>query len=178
MKHGSFIRLTECPKFEKLHEMNPSVVLLLAFAVGIVAGLRSMTAPATVSWAAHLNWINLHPSRLAFLGSIGAVICLTVLALAELVADKLPNTPNRITPGPLVARMVTGGFSGFALCTAANQTAAIGAILGAIGGIAGAFGGYNARRFLTKGLGAPDFLIAVLEDIIAIAGGLFLCSRI
>jgi len=158
--------------------MNPTLVFSLAFAIGIVAGLRSMTAPATVSWAAHLNWINLHASRLAFLGSIWTVVIITVLALAELVGDKLPNTASRTTPGPLLARMVTGGFSGFALCTAANQAAAIGAVLGAIGGIAGAFGGYHVRRFLTVGQGAPDFLIAVIEDIIAIAGGLFICSRI
>ena len=158
--------------------MNPTLVFTLAFGIGIVAGLRSMTAPATVSWAAYLNWINLHASRLVFLGSVWTVVALSLLALVELVVDKLPGTGSRTAPGPLVARLVTGGFSGFALCTAGNQTAAIGAILGAIGALAGAFGGYHARRFLTVGQGAPDYLIAVAEDIIAIAGGLFICSRI
>src|SRR5262249_59792716 len=139
--------------------MNPTLVFSLAFAIGIVAGLRSMTAPATVSWAAHLNWINLHASRLAFLGSIWTVVIITVLALAELVGDKLPNTASRTTPGPLLARMVTGGFSGFALCTAANHAAAIGAVLGAIGGVPGLVCGRPGGGGLGGGGGARGFLV-------------------
>jgi len=42
--------------------MTPSQVLLLAFLIGVVAGLRSLTAPAVVAWAAHRNWLNLHTS--------------------------------------------------------------------------------------------------------------------
>jgi uncharacterized membrane protein len=37
--------------------MTPSQVLLLAFLIGVVAGLRSLTAPAVVAWAAHRNWL-------------------------------------------------------------------------------------------------------------------------
>jgi uncharacterized membrane protein len=146
-----------------------------AFSIGIIAGLRSLTAPAAVSWAAHLNWINLQNSRLSFLGSTVSVVVLSLLAVVELVNDKLPKTPSRTSAVPFGARIVTGAFSGVALCVAANQSAVAGAILGAIGAVVGTFGGYHVRRFLTKGLHAPDFVIAVLEDIVAVCGGLFIC---
>ena len=75
--------------------MNPSQVLLLAFLIGGIAGLRSMTAPTVVAWAAKRHWLTLHNSPLAFMGSTAAVTVFTVLALGELVADKLPSSPNR-----------------------------------------------------------------------------------
>src|SRR5712664_3210216 len=75
--------------------MNSGFALLLVFGIGVVTGLRSMTAPAVVAWAAHLGWINLHGSPLAFVGSAWAVGIFTLGALGEFVADKLPTTPAR-----------------------------------------------------------------------------------
>src|SRR6266849_2526604 len=83
--------------------MTPSYVLFLAFAIGIIAGLRSLTAPAVVAWAAHRGWLNLHNTALAFMGSTLAVGIFTVLALVELVADQLPSTPARTKPPALIA---------------------------------------------------------------------------
>ncbi len=40
--------------------MTHVLVLLLALLIGVVAGLRSLTAPAVVAWAAFLGWIDLH----------------------------------------------------------------------------------------------------------------------
>jgi len=77
--------------------MNSGLVLLLAFGIGVVAGLRSMTAPAVVAWAAHLGWINLSGSALAFMGSAWAVGIFTLGALVEFIADQLPTTPARTT---------------------------------------------------------------------------------
>ena len=34
-------------------------IYLLALLIGVVAGLRTMTAPAAVSWAAYLGWLPL-----------------------------------------------------------------------------------------------------------------------
>ncbi|MGC1968165.1 MAG: hypothetical protein WA673_17020 [Candidatus Acidiferrales bacterium] len=70
--------------------MNNSLVLALAFCIGIIAGLRSFTAPAVVCWAAHLGWLNLHGSHLAYMGSIIGVVIFTIFAPAELTADKFP----------------------------------------------------------------------------------------
>lgn len=152
-------------------------VFALAFGIGVVAGLRSLTAPAVVAWAAHLGWINLHGSPLAFMGTIWAVGIFTVLALVELVADQLPNTPSRTAPVGLSARVVMGALSGACLAIAGGGALWLGAGVGAIGGIAGAFAGYQARVGLVRALHAPDFAIAIPEDLIAIGVGLFLVSR-
>ena len=155
-----------------------STALLLAFGVGFVAGLRSFTAPAVVAWAAHLGWINLHNSPLAFMGSKWTVIIFTVLALMEFNADQLPSTPARTGAVGLSARIVTGALTGACLAVAGNAALWWGAIAGIVGAIAGAFGGYHARVGLVRSLRVRDFVIALPEDAIAVGLGLFLASRL
>lgn len=149
---------------------------LLAVCIGIVAGLRSMTAPAAVSLAAHLGWLNLSGSPLAFMGTLVAVIIFTAGALAEYVADLLPKTPARTTPGPLIARIVTGGLSGACVCVAASQSLALGALLGVIGAVIGTFGGYQVRMRLVRVLNVKDAFVAIPEDIVAILAAYFVVS--
>jgi uncharacterized membrane protein len=157
--------------------MNTSLILCLVFAIGVIAGLRAFTAPAVVCWAAHLGWINLHGSHLAFLGSIFTVVIVTLLAIFELVNDKLPKTPSRTTPGPLGFRIVTGGLSGAALAIAGAQGVVLGVILGIVGAVAGTFGGYQARHQIVTQLKVKDFGVALVEDLIAIGGGLLIVTR-
>jgi uncharacterized membrane protein len=157
--------------------MTPSQVLLLALLIGVVSGLRSLTAPAVVAWAAHRNWLNLHNTVLSFMASTAAVVIFTLLALVELVADKLPSTPSRTKPVGLIARIVLGGLSGAGVAVSGAQSIVLGAVLGAVGGIAGAFAGYQVRTRLVKALEVPDLVIALLEDSVAIGGGLFIVSR-
>jgi len=157
--------------------MNPTNVLLLAFLIGVIAGLRSLTAPATVAWAAHLGWFSLGNSPLSFMRSTAAVIFFTLAAAAELVAEKRPSAPSRLKPPGLIARIVLGGLSGAVIALAGGQSIALGAVLGAAGGVAGAFAGYQVRTRLVKALKVPDLPIALLEDAVAIAGGFFIVSR-
>jgi uncharacterized membrane protein len=157
--------------------VNTTAALALAFAIGVITGLRSLTAPAVVSWATHLEWLDLQPTGFAFLGYAATPYILTILAIAELVGDKLPKTPSRKAPGPFMARVVLGAFSGAALCAAANLSSAAGALLGGLGAVAGTLGGYEARTRLVKAFHLPDMVIALLEDAVAIGGGLFLVSR-
>ena len=154
-----------------------AVLYLGCFTIGIVAGLRSLTAPALVSWAVRLGWLDLSGSWLSFLGSRAATIVLSLLALGELVADKLPKTPNRTSLGPLVFRVITGGFSSLAICASAHQSLLIGTILGVLGSIAGAFAGYEIRHRLVEAFGLRDFGVAVAEDIVAIGGGFLIVSQ-
>lgn len=153
------------------------VVVLAAFGIGVVAGLRSFTAPAVVAWAAHLGWLDLHNSHFAFLGSPTATYVLSAMALGELVADKLPSTPKRTAPLGLGARIVTGAVCGAAFCATTAQSVALGAVVGAFGGVAGAFAGYEVRHRIVQQLRIPDFVIALLEDALAVGGGFFLASR-
>ncbi|MGH9676618.1 MAG: DUF4126 family protein [Candidatus Acidiferrum sp.] len=157
--------------------MSASTVLFLAFAIGVVAGLRALTAAAVVAWAAHRQWLNLHNTPLSLMGSLAAVIIFTLLAVVELITDQLPSTPSRTAPPGLISRFVTGGLSGAAITLAANQSVVLGGLLGAVGGVVGAFGGYQARTRLVKALNVPDFVIATLEDAVAIGAGLFIVTR-
>ncbi len=151
--------------------------LLFAFGIGIVAGLRSMTAPALVAWAAHLGWLHLQNSFFAFMGSTWAVILFSLLAILELIADQLPKTPPRTAPIGLIARVATGTLCGACVGISGLAVLWIGAAAGVIGAILGAFAGYSARIALVRRLHVPDFAIAIPEDIIAIAFGLFFVSR-
>jgi uncharacterized membrane protein len=124
----------------------------------------------------HLGWLQL-PQPLSLLGSLPAVIILSLLALTELIFDKLPNTPNRTAPPGLIGRIVTAGFTGACVSLGGGQSAFVGAGLGAIGGIAGSFTGYQARARLVRSLRQPDLYVALLEDLVAIGGSLFIVSR-
>jgi uncharacterized membrane protein len=157
--------------------MSPSQVLILALLIGVIAGLRSLTAPAVVAWAARRNWLHLHDSQLSFMGSTPAIVVLTLLAVVELVADQLPSTPSRTEPPGLIARIALGGLSGAAIAASGSQSLALGAVLGVAGGIVGAFAGYEIRTRLVRALNVPDFIIACLEDTVAIGGGLLIVSR-
>src|SRR5580698_6075549 len=151
-------------------------IIVLAFLIGAVAGLRAMTAPAAVSWAARLGWLRLEGTPLAFLGFAFTPYILSVLAIGELINDKLPKTPCRKTPGPFAARVVTGALCGAAV-GAASQALFAGMVAGALGGVAGTLGGYEFRSRLVKATGGRDFPIALLEDAIAICAAFWLVSR-
>lgn len=157
--------------------MNPYQVLLLAFLIGVISGLRTFTAPTVVAWAAHRHWLNLDNTLFAFMASTAAVAVFTVLALGELIVDKLPSTPSRTKLPGLIGRSVLGGLSGAATAAAGRQSMVLGAVLGVTGGIAGAFVGYEARTRLVRALKVPDLVIALLEDAVAIVGGLLIVSR-
>jgi len=146
---------------------------VLAFLIGVIAGLRSMTAPAAVSWAARLGWLHLDNTWLAFLGFQFTPYIITVMAIGELIADKLPKTPSRKAAGPFGFRIVSG-----ALCGAAIGGGQIGgAIAGALGAVVGTMGGYEFRMRLVRATGGRDLPIALLEDVIAVGGAALIVSR-
>ncbi len=153
-------------------------ILLFAFLIGCVCGLRSMTAPAVVAWGAHLGWLHLDGSWLAFLANKVSLVVFTLLAIGELIADKLPFIPGRTQIGPLGARIVFGALCGAALCLSGGASLPLGAILGAAGGVAGAFAGFHYRRLLSRGSTVPDLLVALLEDVVAVGGGLLLVAHL
>jgi uncharacterized membrane protein len=150
--------------------------LVLAFLIGVITGLRSMTAPAAVSWAARLGWLHLEDTWLAFLGFMATPYVFSVLAVAELISDKLPKTPSRKAPIGFGARIVSGALCGAALGT--RTDALIGGLLaGVLGAIAGTLGGYEFRVRLVKAIGGHDLPVALLEDAIAICGAYLVLAR-
>jgi len=156
--------------------MTYFLVLLFALLIGVVAGLRALSAPAVVAWGAVLGWISLDGTWAQWVAHPITVTVLTILALGELVTDQLPSTPSRRVPMQFGARLVTGAFSGAVLATGAvfNPTAwvvlgAIGAAL--VGAVIGTLGGAAARQKLVAATGGRDLPVALVEDAIAIVGG-------
>jgi uncharacterized membrane protein len=147
-------------------------LLILAVLIGVIAGLRSMTAPAVVSWAARLGWIHLNSSWLAFLGYSWTPWILSIAALGELIADKLPSTPSRKAPPSFAFRIVSGFISGAAIGISRGSLL-LGLIGGATGAVIGTLGGAAARSSLSKLFGR-DLPAALLEDAIAIAGAILI----
>ncbi len=152
------------------------MTLALAFLIGFFGGLRSLTAPATTAWAVYLGWLKLH-GWLALIGSLASVAIFTVLAIVELVADKLPQTPNRTAPPGLIARIAMGGLTGACIAAGGGQGVFLGALVGAFGGVVGCFAGYQARTRIVRALGTRDIYVALAEDIVAIAASLWVVSR-
>ncbi|HZM44803.1 MAG TPA: DUF4126 family protein [Burkholderiales bacterium] len=151
-------------------------ILLLAFFIGLLNGLRTFTPPAAIAWAAHLGWLKLE-GTLALIGSVPAVAIFTLLAAAELVADKMPWIPNRTSIPGLIARIIMGKLAGACVAAAGGQSIWLGALCGAVGGIAGTFGGYQARTRSVKALNKPDIYVALVEDLICVAGCLWVVTR-
>lgn len=137
------------------------MIYILAILIGITAGLRAMTPLAAISWGAYLGWIDLSATPAAFLGSIIAVIIITLLAIVELVTDQLPNTPSRKVPMQFGARIVLGALTGALLLPGSWI---IGALLGAVGAIIGTLAGAEVRAYLAKSLGR-DLPAALIEDV-------------
>ena len=150
--------------------MSTSVFALL---IGVVSGLRSMTAPAAVSWAAHLGWLHLENTWLAFLGYTATPYILSALAIGELIADKLPKTPSRKAPVGFIGRILTGALSGAAL-GAASQALIGGLVAGIAGAVVGTLGGYEFRVRLVRVTGGNDLRVALLEDAIAVGGAILI----
>jgi len=151
--------------------MTHALVLLLALLIGVVAGLRALTAPAAVAWAAMLDWINLDGTWASWVGHPVTVTILTILAVGELITDQLSRTPSRTTLPQFAARLIMGGFAGAVIGTAWGYTwGGLGA--GLIGAVLGTIGGYEARRRLVAANGGHDLPIALLEDAVAVLGGL------
>lgn len=155
-----------------------TTIVLFCFLLGCLVGLRSLTPPAVVCWGAHLGWLHLGGTKLAFLGHTAALIIFTLLALFELVADKLPKTPPRTAPPGLIGRVVMGAFCGSALALSTGASLVVASIIGIAGALVGTFGGYNIRRSLVTQAHLPDFAVALVEDVIAIAGSLLIVSHL
>jgi uncharacterized membrane protein len=150
-------------------------IIIAALLIGIVAGLRAMTAPAAVSWGAYLGWLPVSETWAAFMSYRFTPWIFSLLALVEFVTDQLPSTPSRKVPQQFGARIVSGAFCGAVIGTAGGSLIG-GLIAGAVGAVLGTLGGYEARKRLVAAIGGKDLPIALLEDAVAVILGLAAAS--
>jgi uncharacterized membrane protein len=149
---------------------------VLPLLIGIITGLRTMTAPAAVSWAAYLGWLNLADTPLAFMGYAWTPWIFTVFAVGELVTDQLPTTPSRTVPVQFGARIVVGALCGAAI-GAGSGALVTGLVAGIIGAVIGTLGGRALRGWLAGAFG-QDRPAALIEDAIAIGGAYLIVSML
>ena len=150
--------------------MTQVLVIVLALLIGVIAGLRALTAPAVVAWGAFLGWIDVDGKWSEWVAHPITVTVLTIFLLVELITDQLPKTPSRKTPPQFVTRLIMGAFAGAVIGSATHHTF-IGIGAGMIGAVLGTLGGAEARTRLVAANGGRDRPIALLEDVVAVGGG-------
>ena len=134
-----------------------------SFGIGFLAGLRSLSACAALTWVA-AGGRTRGVARPA--GSAARGLAATA-ALAEMAGDKLPFAPDRRIPPSFAVRLALGAAGGWML-TGRHASPGVGALAGLAGAVAGTLIGRAAR-----GPGAPaPFGLArgLAED--AVAAGL------
>jgi uncharacterized membrane protein len=142
---------------------------VLALSIGAVAGLRPMIASAVIACNYSRGWIRPERSPLARIASSSASKRIAEFAISELIADKLPFTPCRLSAAPLASRIVSGAICGAAIHGTLRRPLAEGVVFGGLGALTGAITGYYVRQRLNRDM--PDFAVALLEDALAVGGG-------
>jgi uncharacterized membrane protein len=150
--------------------MTQVVVIVLAVLIGVIAGLRALTAPAVVAWGAYLGWIDVDGKWSEWVAHPITVTVLSIFLVVELVTDQLPKTPSRKTPPQFLSRLITGAFAGAVIGSVSHHTF-IGMGAGIIGAVLGTLGGAEARSRLVASNGGKDRPVAIGEDIVAVGGG-------
>ena len=134
-------------------------------ALGAMAGMRSMSAPATISHALSKNHSNaLADSPLRFMQSPTTAKVLKALAVAEVGGDKLPGMPDRTILPILSSRSMSGALVGAVAYKAKKGNVLVGALLGSAMAIAASYGALYLRKTLRRTTGLPDTVWALLED--------------
>ena len=142
-----------------------------------LTGARAMAAPALVS-----HYLKRRPSRrlgrtrLATLQSPRTANILTVLAAGEMIGDKLPGTPARISPLALVGRGISGALVGATLFARKRDNPWRGATVGALSALVGAYATYHLRKRLAENTHMPDPIWGGLEDMLVVKAGQRLLS--
>lgn len=164
-----------------------TMILVLTFVIGVVAGLRAMTPLAVVAWGARLNMWVLMGTHLAWVGNAIMPWVFSVLAVAELINDKVPGTASRKVPPQFIVRVLSGALSGAVVGAAQDLSGAvvggvqeslvIGLIAGAVGAVVGTLGGAAVRGKLAAMFG-NDLPAALLEDVVAIGLGIAVVSQV
>ena len=155
-------------------KVKRSYSTVLAVGIGVVAGLRAMTAPAVLAWAVGHKRVRLGSSPFVTILSGTASKRIADFAVSEFIAEKLPFTPSRLNAVPFATRIVSGAICGATIYGVVERPLTQGAVLGGLGAIAGAVAGYHTRKRLSRDM--PDLAAALLEDALAIGGGILITA--
>ncbi len=144
---------------------------------GAISGMRSMSSPALISQLARSGVLPVG-SHLGFLAKSGTSTTTAILAVGEIIADKLPSIPSRTAAGPLAVRALTGGFAGATISSGKKRSWQIGALLGVAGAIGATYAAYHLRKQASEELHLPDTAVALVEDLLVVGTGLLITSML
>ncbi|MBC7921363.1 MAG: DUF4126 family protein [Ferruginibacter sp.] len=150
-----------------------------AFGLGVVAGMRTLVAPALLSH----KLVGTVPIRqptepVHYLAQPPTALALTLLAAGEILGDKVPNVPDRTSPPQFGARIASGATCGALLSGVEGASPPVGAVAGGLGAAVGTLAFFHLRRWLDHEVGLPDPLVALAEDALAIGAGWQIVNRI
>lgn len=133
--------------------------ILGSLLLGAASGLRSQLGVATVA-------VRSDSSLPQLLRRQWTRRLLVAAAAGELVVDKLPNTPSRLTPPGIAGRVVLGALAAGLFAETREASWLPAAAIGATSAVAAAKVGHDVRARLA--LRAPDPAVAVVEDVLAL----------
>jgi uncharacterized membrane protein len=141
--------------------------LALIAGLGFVTGLRSMTGLAGIARALAVPRSARRGTGARASGATAdrASKAAALLALGEMIADKLPGMPARTEPVPLLGRVAVGAYIG---ATLARNSGAVGGIVGAATALLGSYCGKEMRERLSGRDRPTDVALGFLEDAIAV----------
>lgn len=139
---------------------TPGSSLLRASVLGAATGGRTTAGVTALALTAGPD----APS--GALGRPAAKVLVPLLALGELVGDKLPATPSRTEPAGLVGRAAAAALCGWTTAGRTHDAPAVPVVAAAGAALATSYAGAAYRGWCAR-RGWPDWPAAVLEDVIA-----------
>jgi len=145
--------------------------------IGTLAGMRTSSAPAITSQILSRHHSKrLEKSPLKFMQSKTVADVLTVLSVTEVIADKLPSAPNRIEPGGIIFRGLSGALAGASIYKASGNNVLAGTLIGAASAVASTYMSFFLRKSIVKNTSIIDPIIGALEDALVIGAGVGLAQ--
>jgi uncharacterized membrane protein len=130
-----------------------------AAALGAATGLRSTVALAALV-------VRRNDGLPAALGHPAAQAAATLACAGELVADKLPATPSRLSPRGLATRLIAASLAAAVLARGGARSPVPAVVIAAAAALAAAKIGHDTRRGLDRRF--PDPVVALAEDGLAV----------
>lgn len=157
---------------------NRNRAIKIAAGLGVIAGMRSMTAPAALSHhLSHHPANGLGHSKFRFLRSPIFSTASKLLAAGEMIGDKAPQMPDRIKPASLAVRAASGGMVGAAVFKYHTQKVWQGAVIGGAAAVASTFLSFYLRKRVGRQLNLTDKAVGVVEDVIAASSGAAIMNK-
>lgn len=124
-----------------------------------------MTPLAAVALAARSGGLARDNGAPEVMKGLSVVMGASLLAVGELLGDKMRSAPDRTTPPGLAARLVSGALAGAALAPHARRVQA--GALGAVGAVVGGYVGLAVRKRAMRRFGQTRS--GLVEDALTLA---------